>query len=140
MKDDWLGLNHLLSLDAVLQTVRPLSSALSSGHLRIAPPQSSSGIPRCFRYHAASAALSPLLLKKTPPIPVTFAIRASDVFNSQPRDTLTSYPTAETEASDPQRRGWRGDQACCDVPFEGRDCNLGGGIAIQPTNHSGASP
>jgi hypothetical protein len=74
MKDELLGLNHLLSDLATLQTVSPLSSALSSGHLRIAPPQSSSAIPRCFLYHAASAALSPVLLKKTPPIPVTFAI------------------------------------------------------------------
>src|SRR5687768_4471079 len=74
MKDELLGLNHLLSLFATLHTVSPLSSALSSGHLRIAPPQSSSAIPRCCLYHAASAALSPVLLKKTPPIPVTLAI------------------------------------------------------------------
>src|SRR5215210_7290290 len=74
MKEELLGLNHLLSFFATCQTVRPRSSALSSGHLRIAPPKSSSGMPRCFRYHAASAALSPLLLENTPPIPVTFAI------------------------------------------------------------------
>src|SRR6478752_4090868 len=76
MKEDSLGLNHLLSFSAMCHTVRPRSSALSSGHLRIAPPKSSSAMPKCFRYHAASAALSPLVLKKTPPIPVTFAILA----------------------------------------------------------------
>src|SRR5450631_1546877 len=76
MKEDLLGPNHWLSLSARCQTVRPRSSALSSGHLRTAPPKSSSCMPKCFRYHAASAALSPLLLKKTPPIPVTFAIVA----------------------------------------------------------------
>src|SRR3989442_11403549 len=74
MKEDLLGLNHWLSFSATCHTVRPRSSALSSGHLRIAPPKSSRDMPKCFRYHAASAALSPLLLKKTPPTPVTFAI------------------------------------------------------------------
>src|SRR5678809_1276682 len=74
MKEHVLGLNHLVSLSATCHTVRPRSSALSSGHLRMAPPKSSSDMPKCFRYHAASAALSPLLLKKTPPIPVIFAI------------------------------------------------------------------
>src|SRR5439155_25074998 len=63
-----------LSFSATCHTVRPRSSALSSGHLRIAPPKSSSDMPKCFRYHAASAALSPVLLKKTPPTPVIFAI------------------------------------------------------------------
>src|SRR5450631_266236 len=76
MKEDLLGPNHWLSLSARCQTVRPRSSALSSGHLRTAPPKSSSCMPKCFRYHAASEALSPLHLKKTPPIPVTFAIVA----------------------------------------------------------------
>src|SRR4029077_1319938 len=76
MKEDLLGLNHWLSFPATCHTVRPLSSALSSGHLRIAPPKSSSDMPKCFRYHAASSALSPLLLKKTPPTPVIFAIVA----------------------------------------------------------------
>ena len=33
-------------------------------------------MPKCFRYHAASAALSPLVLKKTPPTPVIFATAA----------------------------------------------------------------
>jgi hypothetical protein len=47
---------------------------LSSGHLRIAPPKFVNGSPRCFWYHAASAALSPLLLKKMPPTPVILAI------------------------------------------------------------------
>src|SRR4249919_1643831 len=74
MKDEVLGLNHLLSFPARLQTVTPRSSALSSGHLRMAPPQSSSAMPRCFLYHAASAAWSPLLLRNTPPIPVILAI------------------------------------------------------------------
>src|SRR5213595_2974660 len=76
MNDDLLGLNHSLSFSATCHTVRPRSSALSSGHLRIAPPKSSSDMPKCFRYHAASAVLSPLLLKKTPPTPVIFAIVA----------------------------------------------------------------
>src|SRR6266850_4056499 len=76
MKEDRLGLNHWLSFPATCHTVRPRSSALSSGHLRIAPPKSSSVMPKCLRYHAASAALSPLLLKKTPPTPVIFAIVA----------------------------------------------------------------
>src|SRR2546423_3638196 len=76
MKEDLLGLNHWLSFSATCHTVRPRSSALSSGHLRIAPPKSSSDMPKCFRYHAASAALSPLLLKKTPPTPVILAIVA----------------------------------------------------------------
>src|SRR5512140_2577442 len=74
MNDDVLGLNHLLSFAATLHTVRPPSSALSSGHLRMAPPKSSSVMPRFFRYQSASAALSPELLKNTPPIPVIFAI------------------------------------------------------------------
>src|SRR5688500_5336406 len=74
MKDELLGLNHLVSFAATCHTVSPRSSAVSSGHLSTAPPQSSSGMPRCSRYHAASAALSPVLLKNTPPIPVTFAI------------------------------------------------------------------
>src|SRR5215210_1920597 len=74
MKEELLGLNHLLSFFATCQTVRPRSSAPSSGHLRMAPPKSSSGMPRCFRYHAASAAWSPLVLKNTPPTPVTLAI------------------------------------------------------------------
>src|SRR4029453_12116385 len=43
----------------------------------MAPPQASSGMPRCWRYQAASAALSCVLLKKTPPIPVTLAIAVS---------------------------------------------------------------
>src|SRR4051812_35613901 len=74
MNEDVLGLNHLLSFDATCHTVRPRSSPLSSGHLKTAPPKSDCGIPRCFRYHAASAALSLLLLKNTPPTPVIFAI------------------------------------------------------------------
>src|SRR5258705_6407260 len=74
MNEDLLGLNHSLSFAATCHTVRPRSSARSSGHLRIAPPKSSSGMPKCFRYHAARAALSPVLLKNTPPTPVIFAI------------------------------------------------------------------
>src|SRR3954471_11927278 len=77
MKDDSLGLNHLLSLPARCQTVTPRSSALSSGHLSTAPPQSASGMPRCCWYHEANAALSPLLLRNTPPMPVIFAIVVS---------------------------------------------------------------
>src|SRR4051794_1394726 len=74
MNEDLLGLNHLLSFPATCQTVTPRSSAVSSGHRRTAPPKSASGIPKCVRYHAASAALSPVLLKNTPPTPVIFAI------------------------------------------------------------------
>src|SRR6185295_430374 len=84
MKEESLGLNHWLSFSATCHTVRPRSSALSSGHFRIAPPKSSRGMPRCFRYHAVSAALSPLLFKKTPPIPVIFAIVA--LLRIQPPD------------------------------------------------------
>src|ERR1044072_1797695 len=75
MNAESLGLNHLLSLAATCQTVRPPSSALSSGHLRITPPHSSGFMPRCFSYQAASARWSPRLLKNTPPIPVALAIR-----------------------------------------------------------------
>src|SRR5262245_41930395 len=77
MKEDSLGLNHLLSLSARCHTVSPRSSARSSGHLRIAPLKSSGGMPKCFWYQAASAALFPLHLRKTPPIPVIFANLAS---------------------------------------------------------------
>src|SRR3954471_6722275 len=77
MKEESLGLNHWLSFAARCQTVSPRSSAVSSGHLRTAPPKSASGMPRCRWYHEAKAAPSPLLLKKTPPIPVIFAIVAS---------------------------------------------------------------
>src|SRR4026208_1142023 len=77
MKGESLGLNHWLSFSATVHTVSPLSSALSSGHLRIAPPQLSSDMPKCFLYQAPSAALSFLLLKKTPPIPVILAIVTS---------------------------------------------------------------
>src|SRR3954462_4150208 len=77
MKLEVLGLNHFESRSATCQTVRPRSSALSSGHLRIAPPQSSSAIPRLSRYQAASRLWSDVDLKKTPPIPVTRAITAS---------------------------------------------------------------
>src|SRR3982751_2315725 len=97
MNEDWLGLNHLLSFAARCHTVRPRSSALSSGHLRMAPPKSSTGMPRCFRSHAASAALSPLLLKKTPPIPVTFAIAPSH---------LRSHPAPELRGR-VNHREWR---------------------------------
>src|SRR5437773_3995774 len=84
MNDDLLGLNHSLSFSATCHTVRPRSSALSSGHRRMAPPKSSSDRPKCFRYHAASAAWSPLLLKKTPPTPVIFAILALLAVKRQP--------------------------------------------------------
>src|SRR5690606_39470959 len=77
MKAESLGLNHWLSLSARFHTIRHLSPAWSSGKRRTAPPQVSSGMPRCCRYQAASAALSPLHLRKTPPIPVTLAIVAA---------------------------------------------------------------
>src|SRR5262245_26976754 len=77
MKEALLGLNHLVSPSATCHTVRPRSPALSSGQRRMAPPKSSSGMPRCFSYHAARSVLLPLLLKKTPPIPVTLAIVVS---------------------------------------------------------------
>src|SRR5262245_59970584 len=80
MKLDSLGLNHLLSAEATCHTVRPLSPAWSSGHLRTAPPKSSSCMPKWVRYQPASAARSPLLLKNTPPIPVTMAIVSSCSF------------------------------------------------------------
>jgi hypothetical protein len=78
MKAEVLGLNHLLSFFATDQTVSPPSSAVSSVHFRMAPPNGSSVIPRCSWYHAFRAAWSPVLLKNTPPIPVTFAIDSLD--------------------------------------------------------------
>src|SRR5207244_365463 len=77
MKEESLGLNHLLSLPATVQTVSPLSSAVSAGHRRTAPPQLSSFMPRCVSYQAASALGSLLVLKNTPPMPVIFAIAVS---------------------------------------------------------------
>src|SRR5262249_17235967 len=88
------GLNHLLSPFATCQTVIPPSPAWSSGHLRMAPPKSSSFMPRCFSYQAARALWSPLTLKKTPPIPVTLAIAASSPVTatvSLPRRLPRSY-------------------------------------------------
>lgn len=41
------------------------------------PPHGSSTSPRCFTYQAASSFGSPLALKKTPPMPVTFAMPAT---------------------------------------------------------------
>src|ERR1700687_2201186 len=70
MNSELLGLNHLLSLSAICHAVTPLSSALSSDHLRAAPPKSSSRIPKCSLYQCARALLSCLDLKNTPPIPV----------------------------------------------------------------------
>src|SRR5437868_9607933 len=92
MNDDVLGLNHLLSFAATCHTVWPPSLPVSSGHLRIAPPKSSSAIPRCFLYHCASAALSPLLLKNTPPMPVTFAIVALRVSRGRINDACPGDP------------------------------------------------
>src|SRR6185295_700757 len=77
MKLDSLGLNHWLFFSATVQTVRPRSSALSSGHFKIAPPHSSSCNPRCRAYQAASCVWSDLDLKKTPLIPVTLAMEDS---------------------------------------------------------------
>src|SRR5690242_7603850 len=74
MKDALLGANHWLSCFATCHAVTPPSEPLSSGHLSAAPPHGSSGIPRFFWYQAARALGSPVLLKKTPPIPVTFAM------------------------------------------------------------------
>src|SRR5215203_2973371 len=75
MNEEALGANHWLSRPATLHTVRPLSSALSSGHFRIAPPHSSRERPRCFWYQAARA-LGSFTLKKTPPMPVMRAMQA----------------------------------------------------------------
>src|SRR5690349_17954123 len=73
MKDESLGANHFVSGLATVQTVRPLSSAVSCGQRSTAPPHVSSGNPRCFWYQAASADGSLLLLKNTTPMPVTLA-------------------------------------------------------------------
>src|SRR5688500_15796832 len=75
MKLDRLGLNHSPSCSARFQTVRPLSLAVSAGHLRITPPQSSTLMPRCFAYHVVNA-FGSFAFKNTPPMPVTRAIRA----------------------------------------------------------------
>src|SRR5689334_17424768 len=74
MKDALLGANHWLSCFATCHAVTPPSEPLSSGHLSAAPPHGSIGIPRFFWYQAARALGSPVLLKKTPPIPVTLAM------------------------------------------------------------------
>src|SRR5438045_3688812 len=74
MKLDSLGANHLLSGAAVDHTVIPPSNCASSVQLMIDPPQSSNLSPRLSLYHAMRASLSFVLLKNTPPIPVTFAI------------------------------------------------------------------
>src|SRR5581483_11750487 len=74
-----LGANHLLSGAAMLQAVTPPSSALSSGHLSAAPPQSASCRPSTSRYQAERRAPSPVDLKKTPPMPVIRAMRPSRV-------------------------------------------------------------
>src|SRR5690348_2464413 len=74
MKDAVDGANHLVLGSATCQTVTPSSPARSFGHFNIAPPHDSRGMPRCFWYHAARALWSFVLLKNTPPIPVTFAI------------------------------------------------------------------
>src|SRR6185503_10091268 len=116
MKEDLLGLNHWLSLSATCHTVRPRSSALSSGHRRMAPPKSSSGMPKCFRYHAASAALSPLLLKKTPPIPVIFAIVALPARSTRaldrhaPKSILVILPVQGQSVVDEEKAAGLADQ------------------------------
>src|SRR5689334_25170875 len=105
MKLDVLGLNHFDSRSATCQTVRPPSFTGSSCHLRIAPPHSSSAIPRLSRYHAASRLWSDVDLKNTPPIPVTRAITASsssihfletagnlNPFEAIPQTSGTSFP------------------------------------------------
>src|SRR5258705_9238041 len=74
MKDDSLGLNHFVVGSATCHAVTPLSSALSSAHLRAQPPHASSSIPRCFLYHSRRALSSVFALTNTPPIPVIFAI------------------------------------------------------------------
>src|SRR4051812_9975730 len=74
MKLDALGLNHSLLFSATCQTVRPRSSALSSGHFKIAPPHASSANPRWRAYQAASCLGSDVDLKNTPPIPVILAM------------------------------------------------------------------
>lgn len=51
------------------------------------------------RYHSARAALSPLLLKKTPPIPVTFAIVASYFLLGSYRMATTPEPSSTRPAS-----------------------------------------
>src|SRR5262245_8801363 len=93
MKLDSLGLNHSVFFSATCQTVRPRSSALSSGHLKIAPPHSSSARPRCCLYQAASCLWSDLDLKNTPPIPVTLAMGCT-----MPEAEMTGkrYSTFET--------------------------------------------
>src|SRR4051812_39350024 len=75
MNEEVLGANHWLSRPARLHTVSPLSSAVSSGHFRIAPPHSSSESPRCFWYQSARA-LGSSALKNTPPMPVMRAMQA----------------------------------------------------------------
>src|SRR5262245_10067366 len=82
MKLEVLGLNQFDSRSATCQTVTPRSWARSSGHLKIAPPQSSSARPKLSLYQAARRLWSDVDLKNTPPIPVTRAIDASLLFDA----------------------------------------------------------
>src|SRR5436190_11060087 len=101
MKLDSLGANHLLSGAAVDQTVIPPSTFASSVQLMIEPPQSSNLSPRLSRYQATRASLFLVLLKNTPPIPVTFAIYNSlgricpPTVTSSRQTGITMIPTAK---------------------------------------------
>src|SRR5690606_12166623 len=118
MKDESLGLNHWLSLSATCHTVRPSSSALSSGHLSTAPPKPSSGMPRCSWYQAASALLSSFDFRNTPPIPVTLAIVASCCFGPAawsgvgpgPDGKLVAAGFGEMESAAAREREYRSEE------------------------------
>src|SRR5436190_6614039 len=94
MKSAVLGPNQSVSFSATCHTVTPRSSALSSGQRRIAPPKSSRRRPRCAAYHAASALWSLLVLKNTPPMPVTRATAPSFYLHHLPleRAAATEFP------------------------------------------------
>src|SRR5262245_15096123 len=74
MKAASLGLNHSLFGSATCQTVSPLSSAVSVGHLRMAAPHGASAVRRFARDQAASPFPWRLAFQNTPAIAVTFCM------------------------------------------------------------------
>src|SRR5437764_15343961 len=71
MKVAVLGANWSLSAEAINQAVVPATGLPSpSVHVKAAPPQAWTSIPRCRLYQARSDRAS-LALKKMPPMPVT---------------------------------------------------------------------
>src|SRR5437867_8560587 len=79
MKVDLLGAKCSPSAVPMDHTVVPFVGLPdASAHVNAVPPHSWTSIPRCCLYQARSATGS-FALKKTPPIPVTLFISASEV-------------------------------------------------------------